>query len=88
VTDGVGLASEVASTRGGSVVRFGVPSAGASALSALLDDPAARRVAGDRGRARVEREYLLDAVARRAAAVYDELTAGRRRPARAKERVA
>ena len=53
------------------------PAALARAIRELLADPATAQAYGARGRARVAREFSVDAMVERVSALYDELLAGR-----------
>ena len=58
------------------------PGSYASALHALADDPARRRAMGNAARARVRAEFTLERMGAEHGALYEELLATSRRPAR------
>jgi sugar transferase (PEP-CTERM/EpsH1 system associated) len=68
---GTGELVEAGST--GELVPAGDPHALAQPMLAYARDPAAARAAGERGRARIEREFSLEAMLGRYRALYDRL---------------
>jgi glycosyltransferase involved in cell wall biosynthesis len=72
ITPEVGARDVVEMSRAGAVARDTSAAALASALAAILDDPAAARAAGERGREYVQARLSWAAVAREMAGVYGE----------------
>jgi glycosyltransferase involved in cell wall biosynthesis len=72
-----GVPGLLVASGGGLLVRVGDASALAEALLALLTDPARARRLGDQGRQYVQSHHGLDAVERRLAALYAQVTGAR-----------
>ena len=78
VADRVGLAGTVDGHDAGKVVGYGDSAAAADALAALLTNDVLAHEAGKRGRALVERRYLVSATGEQMRALYDDLREDRR----------
>jgi glycosyltransferase involved in cell wall biosynthesis len=74
-TDVGGNRELVEAGRTGVIVPAGDPHALALSMLAYARDPEASRVAGRAGRARIEREFSLEAMLGRYRAIYDRLLA-------------
>lgn len=71
-----GIPALIDHERTGLLVEPGSPGQLAAAVNRLLDDPELCRSYGAAGRARVEREFSWEAIARRTAACYEQLLRG------------